>query len=111
MMNNMKLADKTAILSEKIKEMGYENLRYSIFSDNPPQEWETRIEYNLEKKEYEVYSTMDRASKGGIYSFKEFDEAVDRFLKNLSLTVLINKKRVEEGKLPEYYSPLWNEKK
>ncbi|WP_263969848.1 Imm59 family immunity protein [Streptococcus intermedius] len=93
---------------EEIKLLGYESLRYSIFNDHRPREWETRIEYNTELEVYEVYSTMDRASKGGIFQFKRFEEAEEKFLKNLELTVFINKASVENGEIPEYSSPLWD---
>ncbi|MBF0818400.1 Imm59 family immunity protein [Streptococcus acidominimus] len=93
----------------KIKELGYdETLRYSIFNEHRPLEWETRIEFNIDSEEYEVYSTMDRASKGKIFKFKEFEEAEDKFIKNLKLTVFINKSMVENGETPEYSSPLWD---
>ncbi|ALF28374.1 hypothetical protein RN88_07715 [Streptococcus intermedius] len=95
-------------LMEEIKLLGYESLRYSIFNDHRPREWETRIEYNTELEVYEVYSTMDRASKGGIFQFKRFEEAEEKFLKNLELTVFINKASVENGEIPEYSSPLWD---
>lgn len=95
-------------LMEEIKLLGYESLRFSIFNDHRPREWETRIEYNPELEVYEVYSTMDRASKGGSFQFKRFEEAEEKFLKNLELTVFINKASVENGEIPEYSSPLWD---
>lgn len=63
------LKQQKFILTTKIKKMGYESLRYSIFNEHRPLEWETRIEFNTGTQEYEVYSTMDRASKGGIFTF------------------------------------------
>ena len=87
--------------------MDYESLRYSIFNEHRPLEWETRIEFNPESEVYEVYSTMDRASKGGIFQFEQFDEAEEKFLKNLELTIFINKAAVKNGEIPEYSSPLW----
>lgn len=103
-----KLKQQKLRLISKIKELGYESLRYSIFYEHRPLEWETRIEFNPETEEYEVYSTMDRASKGGIFQFKHFEEAEEKFLKNLELTVFINKASVENGEIPEYSSPLWD---
>ena len=94
-------------LLSTIQELGYESLRYSIFNEHRPSEWETRIEYNPELELYEVYSTMDRASAGSIFKFKTFEEAKEKFIYNLKLTVFINKTSVENGEVPEYSSPLW----
>ena len=94
-------------LMEEIKLLGYESLRFSIFNDHRPGEWETRIEYNPELELYEVYSTMDRASAVSIFKFKTFEEAKEKFIHNLKLTVFINKTSVENGEVPEYSSPLW----
>lgn len=91
-----------------IQDLGYESLRYSIFNEHRPSEWETRIDYNPELELYEVYSTMDRASTGSIFKFKTFEEAKEKFIHNLKLTVFINKTSVENGEVPEYYSPLWD---
>lgn len=102
------LKQQKSVLMSKIKKLGYESLRFSIFNDHRPLEWETRLEFNVETKEYEVYSTMDRASKGGVFKFKKFEEAQEKFLENLELTVFINKATVENGEIPEYSSPLWD---
>ena len=91
-----------------IQDLGYESLRYSIFNEHRPSEWETRIDYNPELELYEVYSTMDRASTGSIFKFKTFEEAKEKFIHNLKLTVYINKTSVENGEVPEYSSPLWD---
>lgn len=91
-----------------IQDLGYESLRYSIFNEHRPSEWETRIDYNPELELYEVYSTMDRASTGSIFKFKIFEEAKERFIHNLKLTVFQNKTSVENGEVPEYSSPLWD---
>ena len=91
-----------------IQDLGYESLRYSIFNEHRPSEWETRIDYNPELELYEVYSTMDRASTGSIFKFKTFEEAKEKFIHNLKLTVFINKTSVKNGEVPEYYSPLWD---
>ncbi|MGT2950271.1 hypothetical protein BU202_02015 [Streptococcus cuniculi] len=98
--------ERLEILSD-IHKLGYESLRFSIFNEHRPLEWETRIEFNPETKEYEVYATMDRASKGGVFRFKKFEEAQEKFIKNLELTVFINKTSVDNGEVPEYSSPLW----
>ncbi|ORO47633.1 Imm59 family immunity protein [Streptococcus oralis] len=91
-----------------IQDLGYESLRYSIFNEHRPSEWETRIDYNPELELYEVYSTMDRASTGSIFKFKTFEEAKEKFIHNLKLTVFQNKTSVENGEVPEYSSPLWD---
>lgn len=95
-------------LISTIQDLGYESLRYSIFNEHRPSEWETRIDYNPELELYEVYSTMDRASTGSIFKFKTFEEAKEKFIHNLKLTVFINKTSVENGESPEYSSPLWD---
>ena len=95
-------------LLSAIQDLGYESLRYSIFNEHRPSEWETRIEYNPELEVYEVYSTMERASTGSIFKFKTFEEAKEKFIHNLKLTVFINKTSVENGEVPEYSSSLWD---
>ena len=95
-------------LLSTIQDLGYESLRFSIFNDHRPSEWETRIDYNLEFELYEVYSTMDRASTESIFKFKTFEEAKEKFIHNLKITVFINKTSVENGEVPEYSSPLWD---
>lgn len=95
-------------LISTIQDLSYESLRYSIFNEHRPSEWETRIDYNPELELYEVYSTMDRASTGSIFKFKTFEEAKEKFIHNLKLTVFINKTSVENGEVPEYSSPLWD---
>ncbi len=46
-------------LMEEIKLLGYESLRYSIFNDHRPGEWEVRIEFDSTSEHYFVYATMD----------------------------------------------------
>ena len=41
-------------------------------------------------------------------SLKHFEEAKEKFIHNLKLTVFINKTSVENGESPEYSSPLWD---
>ena len=95
-------------LSLAIRDLGYESLRYSIFNDHRPREWETRIEYNLELEIYEVYSTMDRASTNDKDSYQTFQEARIRFIEILENVVFINRYYVDEGIGAEYSSPLWD---
>lgn len=95
-------------LMEEIKLLGFESLRYSIFNNHSPREWETRIEYNLELEVYEVYSTMDRASTNGKDSYQNFQEARNRFIEILKNVVFINRYYVDEGIGAEYSSPLWD---
>ena len=102
-----KAKERLELLST-IQDLGYESLRYSVFNEHRPSEWETRIDYNPELELYEVYSTMDRASIGSIFKFKTFEEAKEKFIHNLKLTVFINKTSVENGEVPEYSSPLWD---
>ena len=95
-------------LLSTIQDLGYESLRYSIFNDHRPREWETRIEYNPELEVYEVYSTMDRASTNGKDSYQNFQEARSRFIEILKNVVFINRYYVDEGIGTEYSSPLWD---
>ena len=97
-------------LLSTIQELGYESLRYSIFNDHRPREWETRIEYNPDLEVYEVYSTMDRASTNGKDSYPNFQEARNRFIEILESVVFINRYYVDEGIGTEYSSPLWDKK-
>jgi len=95
-------------LLSTIQDLGYESLRYSIFNDHSPREWETRIEYNPELEVYEVYSTMDRASTNGKDSYQNFQEARSRFIEILENVISINRYYVDEGIGTEYSSPLWD---
>ena len=95
-------------LISAIQDLGYESLRYSIFNDHRPREWETRIEYNPELEVYEVYSTMDRASTNGKDSYQNFQEARSRFIEILENVISINRYYVDEGIGTEYSSPLWD---
>ena len=99
--------ERSELLSD-IHKLGYESLRYSIFNDHGPREWETRIEYNPELEVYEVYSTMDRASTNGKDSYQTFQEARIRFIEILKNVVFINRYYVDEGIGAEYSSPLWD---
>ena len=95
-------------LLSTIQDLGFESLRYSIFNDHSPREWETRIEYNPELEVYEVYSTMDRASTNGKDSYQNFQEARSRFIEILENVISINRYYVDEGIGAEYSSPLWD---
>lgn len=57
-----KSKERSELLSA-IQDLGYESLRFSIFNEHRPLEWETRIEFNNETEKYEVYLTRDRAGK------------------------------------------------
>lgn len=99
--------ERLELLSD-IHKLGYESLRYSIFNDHGPREWETRIEYNPELEVYEVYSTMDRASTNGKDAYQTFQEARIRFIEILKNVVFINRYYVDECIGAEYSSPLWD---
>ncbi|MGT2965085.1 Imm59 family immunity protein [Streptococcus acidominimus] len=99
--------ERLEILSD-IRELGYESLRFSIFDDHRPREWETRIEFNHDTEEYEVYSTMDRASTNGKDLYPNFQEARARFIEILKNVVFINRYYGKEGMDIEYSSPLWD---
>lgn len=99
--------EKQELLSS-IQDLSFESLRYSIFNEYGPGEWEVVIEYDDSKQEYNVYATMDRASRGGIFDFTNFTEAKEKFLELLDHTVLINKYYISNGWMPQYTSPLWD---
>ncbi|WP_099223062.1 Imm59 family immunity protein [Listeria costaricensis] len=104
--------EKKNILTQKVKELGYSDLRVCIFNlrDENRTEWQTRIEFDNETGVYKVYSLADRASlMGKIESFNDYQSAEERFLRRLKLTVEYNKLRVSRNELPEYSSPLWDE--
>lgn len=98
---------KQQLLAE-IQNLGYESLRYSIFSDKNPDEWEVVIEFDKLEQLYYIYGTMDRSSYNGKHSFKTFEEAKIAFLEFLSDVILINKYYVEQNMPTNYYSPLWS---
>ncbi|MFU0722991.1 Imm59 family immunity protein [Streptococcus sp. IMAU11622] len=95
-------------LLSAIQDLGYESLRYSIFNEYGPGEWEVVIEFDDSKQLYNVYATMDRASYNKKLEFDNFEAAKNKFLEKLDLTVEINKLFVENGEVPEYSSPLWD---
>ena len=99
--------EKQELLSA-IQDLGYESLRYSIFNEYGPGEWEEVIEYDDFKQVYNVYATMDRAGYNKKLEFENFEAAKNKFLEKLDLTVEINKLFVENGEPPEYSSPLWD---
>ena len=95
-------------LMEEIKLLGYESLRYSIFNDHRPGEWEVRIEFDSTSEHYFVYATMDRASYNKKMEFDNFEDAKNKFIEKLDLTVKINRGAIKNGEVPEYSSPLWD---
>lgn len=94
-------------LLEEIHRLGYESLRYSIFSDDNPREWETVIEFDFSKNVYLVYATMDRASYNRKLEFTSFIEAKRKFIEKLELDVQINRYYAENDMPVNYISPLW----
>ena len=94
-------------LMEEIKLLGYESLRYSIFNDRRPGEWEGRIEFDSTSEHYFVYATMDRASYNKKLEFDNLKDAKNKFIEKLDLTVKINRASIKSGEVPEYFSPLW----
>ena len=102
-----KAKERLELLST-IQDLGYESLRYSIFNEYGLGEWEVVIEYDDSKQVYNVYATMDRASKGGIF---DFSEAKEKFLQLLGDTIFFNRYYVQEGMGKMYSSPLWDDSK
>ena len=96
-------------LLSAIQELGYESLRYSIFNDHRPGEWEVVIEYNQVENLYFVYGTMDRGSFNGKHVYNTFQEAKTKFLDFLADIVIINRYYVKEGMPVNYLSPLWDD--
>lgn len=94
-------------LLSAIQELGYESLRYSIFNDHRPGEWEVRIEFDSTSERYFVYATMDRASYNKKLEFDNFEDAKNKFIEKLDLTVKLNRAAIKNGEVPEYSSPLW----
>ena len=94
-------------LLSAIHDLGYESLRYSIFNEYGPSEWEVVIEYDDSKQVYNVYATMDRASYNKKLEFDNFEDAKNKFIEKLDLTVKINRAAIKNGEVPEYFSPLW----
>ena len=94
-------------LLSTIQDLGYESLRFSIFNDHRPGEWEVRIEFDSTSERYFVYATMDRASYNKKLEFDNFEDAKNKFIEKLDLTVKINRAAIKNGEVPEYSSPLW----
>ena len=94
-------------LLSTIQDLGYESLRFSVFNDHRPGEWEVRIEFDSTSEHYFVYATMDRASYNKKMEFDNFEDAKNKFIEKLDLTVKINRAAIKNGEVPEYSSPLW----
>ena len=92
-------------LLSAIQDLGYESLRYSIFNEYGPGEWEEVIEFDDSKQVYNVYATMDRASYNKKLEFDNFEEAKIAFLERLEHYVKSNQFKVKIGKNPYYSSP------
>ena len=103
-----KSKERSELLSA-IQDLGYESLRFSIFNEHRPLEWETRIEFNNETEKYEVYLTRDRAGKGKIFEYTNFKEAKEKFMELLEHTVSRNKYYISNSWAPQYPSPLWED--
>ena len=71
-------------LLSTIQDLGYESLRYSIFSEEKPGEWEVVIEYNQVENLYFVYGTMDRGSFNGKHVYNTFQEAKTKIFRFFS---------------------------
>ena len=85
-------------LMSMITNLGYESLRFSIFNDHRPGEWEVRIEFDARSKHYFVYATMDRASYNKKLEFDNFEDAKNKFIEKLDLTVKINRAAIKMEK-------------
>ena len=96
-------------LISTIQDLGYSSLRYSIFSEEKPGEWEVVIEYNQVENLYFVYGTMDRGSFNGKHVYHTFQEAKTKFLDFLADIVIIHRYYVKEGMPVNYLSPLWDD--
>lgn len=107
----MNIDDEKDLIKNEILSKGYSSLRVSIFNNKDVNklEWQTRIEYSIEKKKYLVYSLADRASIiGKIIEFEDFTCAKNTFFEKLDLGVQYNILRVKNNESPEYPSPLWD---
>ena len=110
--NHQKMRDESKErleLLSTIQDLGYESLRFSIFNDHRPGEWEVRIEFDSTSEHYFVYATMDRASYNKKLEFDNFEDAKNKFIEKLDLTVKLNRAAIKNGEVPEYSSPLWDE--
>ena len=108
--NHQKMRDESKErleLLSTIQDLGYESLRFSIFNDHRPGDWEVRIEFDSTSEHYFVYATMDRASYNKKLEFDNFEDAKNKFIEKLDLTVKINRAAINNGEVPEYSSPLW----
>ena len=108
--NHQKMRDESKErleLLSTIQDLGYESLRFSIFNDHRPGEWEVRSEFDSTSEHYFVYATMDRASYNKKLEFDNFEDAKNKFIEKLDLTVKINRAAIKNGEVPEYSSPLW----
>ncbi|MGT2965079.1 Imm59 family immunity protein [Streptococcus acidominimus] len=95
-------------LIDEIKNKGYESLRYSIFNEHRPLEWEIRLEFDSRNQLYLVYATMDRASQGKCFQYLNFIEAKNKFMELLDRVVLRNQYYINNGWATQYSSPLWD---
>lgn len=107
-----KIEERKKKLENTLYALGYNELRISIFNKKNEyrEEWQTRIEYDEESKEYQVYSLADRAGLiGKVRTYTDYEEAEVAFLKLLDLTIKYNKLRIKNNESPEYPCPLWDD--
>lgn len=93
-------------LLEILEEKNYLSVRMSIFQSNT-REWDTVINYDENEKKYLVYLTMDRASKGQIFEFNNFDDAEKKFIELVERTIMRYNYYIENDMPVPYFSPLW----
>ncbi|MDW8743641.1 Imm59 family immunity protein [Streptococcus suis] len=103
------LEEQKQKLLEEIHKLGYESLRYSIFPEEYPGEWEVVIEFNGKQQIYFVYGTMDRGSYNGKHAYPTFEEAKTAFMDFLADIIKINNYYTKEGMPVNYLHPLWSD--
>lgn len=109
MMDKTELNRQRWELEQEIETLGYQTLRYSLLYPEKEhrEEWQWRIEY--ENGKYFIYGLADRASiLGHKLEFDNFSMAKTEFINRLEYMVRSNKRRIKNGELPNYLSPLWN---
>ncbi len=95
-------------IEDEINRLGYEAIRYDLFSIYGPREWSICMDMNDSGDGFFVYATMDHASVMGKRECPDFQSAKRVFFEKIGKLIRINQSAVLKGEQPYYKCPLWS---
>lgn len=106
--DSISISKLKAIIISEIENKHYETLRYVLFNDKDRTPYAVHLFWDDGK--FIVNSRDERSYViGKSFEFNSFEEAKERFFRNLFLTVEISRSDVAGGHKADYPSPLWGE--